>query len=146
MRTGQRQISASSTAALASVLFQRQSHPSRPFLPTRPPASKVVEDVIESPTSLAAPLAEDPTLLGPPMQIGATARSDAVNLQESLAELGRVLSYPDFVDRAFAEGSPHRVDMLRIFLEAHIDEDCPATVQTGFLILFRNTPQFPAKI
>ena len=68
-----------------------------------------------------------------------------MNLQESLAELGRVLSYPDFVDRAFAEGSPHRVDMLRIFLEAHIDEDCPATVQTGFLILFRNTTSIPCK-
>ena len=81
-------ISASSTAALASVLFQRQSHPSRRF--SRLPASKVVEDVTCDVASSV--LTDDQVLVGPPMQIGAIVPSDAVNLQECLAELARVLS------------------------------------------------------
>eukprot|EP00439_Symbiodinium_sp_Y106_P051531 s3066_g6.t2 len=56
----------------------------------RLPASKVVEDVTCDVASSA--LTDDQVLVGPPMQIGAIVPSDAVNLQEWLAELARVLS------------------------------------------------------
>ena len=119
-------ISASSTAALASVLFQRQSHLSRRF--SRLPASKVVEDVTCDVASIA--LTDDQVLVGPPMQIGAIVPSDAVNLQEWLAELARVLSQAVLTELTcvlrFSKRSLTRTTQLQRF------------AQTGFRMLFRN--------